>query len=328
MKINETLKFSWGHIIAFVAIIFISYVSFMGITYLTDGDFMRAGIGVVLIDFFLLVFFIGAQLYKGTDEKFKRSIVFERILFFAAPLVFCAIMIPYAHFWTVFERRAKIEETFSSSLNETKGMFDSYLEYSDKRIRAYDLKLAKDNAQQISRENKVNALKLQLEADNYINLKDASCQWIDRATKATVWNVFMIGNIKKIKQALEDWNQSLTSMSSKAMADEPEGVVPFTSEDPSVLKASSTLATLNKHYSVLQKRPTGLALLSSAFLILMLYCPYLIQSRNTKSKKRLIGSEGSNKSSKKDIKRSKNESSVIVHDTRVVMDNDGDVLSF
>ena len=28
MAINETLKFSWGHIIAFVALIFISYFSF------------------------------------------------------------------------------------------------------------------------------------------------------------------------------------------------------------------------------------------------------------------------------------------------------------
>lgn len=290
MKINETLKFSWGHIIAFIALIFISYVSFMGITYLTDGDFMRAGIGVVLIDFFLVTFFIGAQLYKGTDEKFKRSIIFERILFFAAPFAFCILMIPYAHFWTVFERRAKIEDTFSSSLSETKGMFDSYLDYADNRIREYDLKLARDRVQQISRDNKVNALKLQLEADNFINLKDASCQWVDRAAKATVWNVFMLGNIHKIKLALEDWNRSLTIMSRKTMSDEAEDVAPFTSEDPSVVKANNTLSTLNEHYSVMQK-PTGISILTSFFLMLMLYCPYIIQSRNTKSTYRVIGSE-------------------------------------
>jgi len=58
MAINETLKFSWGHIIAFLAMIFISYVSFMGLTYWTDGDFFIAGIGVAIIDILLLVFFL------------------------------------------------------------------------------------------------------------------------------------------------------------------------------------------------------------------------------------------------------------------------------
>ena len=327
MKINETLKFSWGHIIAFVAIIFISYVSFMGITYLSDGDFMRAGIGVVLIDFFLVAFFIGAQLFKGTDEKFKRSIILERLLFFAAPFAFCVLMMPYAHFWTVFERRTKIEDTFSSSLSETKEMFDSYLDYADNRVREYDLKLAKDKVQQISRDNKVNALKLQLESDNFTNLKEASCQWVDRAKKATVWNVFMLGNIHKIKMALEDWNQSLTIMSSKTMSDEAEDVAPFTSEDPSVLKANSTLATLNGQYSVIQK-PTGLAILTSLFLLLMLFCPYLIQSRNTKSKKRLIGTEGSSKNARITSKKNKTETTGIVNDSVVVSDEDDDILSF
>ena len=62
MAINETLKFSWGHIIAFVVLIFISYVSFMGITYLTDGDFLFAGLGVVIINLVLIIFFIIPQI--------------------------------------------------------------------------------------------------------------------------------------------------------------------------------------------------------------------------------------------------------------------------
>ena len=57
MAINETLKFSWGHIIAFVALIFISYVTFMGIAYLADGNFVYAGVGVVAIDVLMLLFF-------------------------------------------------------------------------------------------------------------------------------------------------------------------------------------------------------------------------------------------------------------------------------
>ena len=40
---NETLKFSWGHIIAFLAIIFISYVCYMGNFYQKSADFKAAG---------------------------------------------------------------------------------------------------------------------------------------------------------------------------------------------------------------------------------------------------------------------------------------------
>lgn len=308
MAINETLKFSWGHIIAFVAIILISYVSFMGISYLTDGDFLMAGLGVVGIDVLLIVFFIGAQLMKGTDEKFKRKIIFERILLFAAPVVFCAVMIPYAHFWTVFERRNEIQNTFSSSLNETKGMFDAYKSYADTRIKNYDAKLAKDKVTQPSRQNRVNALKLQLVSDNFNNLKTASCQWIDRASKATVWNVFMLGNIHKIKEALEDWNKSLTAMSQKRMSDEAQDATPFTDEDPSVVQANNDLSSLNRHYSNMQA-PNWLAIVTGVLLLLMLLFPYVIQSRNTKSTYRLIGTEdASNKqTAKKAQKRIKKE---------------------
>lgn len=328
MAINETLKFSWGHIIAFVALIFISYVTFMGITYLTDGKFLWAGLGVVGIDILIVIFFIGAQLMKGTDEKFKRKIVFERILMFAAPLVFCAVMIPYAHFWTVFERRNDIEDTFSSSLKETKGMFDSYKTYADNRIKEYDAKLAKDMVGRISRENRVKALKLQLVSDNYANLKNASYEWIDRASNATVWNVFMLGNIHKIKGALEEWNRSLTAMSQKKMSDESQGVIEFTSEDLSVVQAKKDLSSLNNYYSS-KKAPSLIAIVTGAILMLMLFLPYIIQNRNTKSKKRLFGSEDThfsltkrNKSYKVSNKDEKTQ------EIKTVSDDDDDILSF
>lgn len=293
MEINEKLKFSWGHIIAFIAIVLISYVSFMGISYLTDGDFLLAGIGVFFIDVIIVVFFIGAQLMKSTDEKFKRRIVFERALVFAAPFVFCVVMIPYAHFWTVFDRRDDIESTFSSALERTKGMFDSYKSYAEVRIANYDKKLAKAQSRKISRDNKVNALRIQLVSDNFENLKKVSSEWIDRASESTVWNVFMLGNIHKIKDALESWNEQLTVMSQKIMSDEAQDVSPFTSEDPNVVQANQDLSNLNGLYSTMSA-PNGLAILTGFILLLMLSLPYAIQHRNTKSTYRLLGTEKTN----------------------------------
>lgn len=304
MAINETLKFSWGHIIAFVALIIISYLSFMGITYLTNGNFLYAGIGVLIIDVLIILFFIIPQILKGTDEKFRRKIVFERILFFSAPIVFLIAMWPYAHFWNVFENKDKIETTFSESIKTTKGMFDSYEEYANSRIKAYDLKLAHSKINALTRKNKVDALKLQLIDKNYTSLKKSAFEWIDNASGATVWNAFMIGNIQKIENALDKWNSILVEFSSKKMIDEDSETLAFSSTDESVRSAKGNLSSLRNIYT-LKNRPNIMSILIGILLYILLLFPYIIQSRNTKSTYRLIGSERSLYTAKKDKNISK-----------------------
>ncbi len=320
MAINETLKFSWGHIIAFVALIFISYVSFMGITYLTDGDFLYAGVGVLIINLLLIAFFILPQILKGTDEKFSRKIIFERILFFCAPIVFVGVMMPYAHFWNVFEKRSQIETTFSESIKTTKGMFESYETYANARIKDYDMKLAREKAQPVTRGNKVEALTLQLIDKNYTSLKNSAFEWIDNASGATVWNVFMIGNIKKIENALDQWNSSLSEFSNKKMSDENSEVVAFSSTDKSVNLAKENLSGLRSVYTE-KSGPTIIALSIGILLYILLLFPYIIQSRNTKSTYRLIGSEDGSytpkkhrKVPKKNVERREDEISIKIDD--------------
>lgn len=329
MAINETLKFSWGHIIAFIAIIFISYVTFMGIAYLRDGNFLEAGIGVLVIDLLLILFFIVPQILKGTDEKFSRKIIFERILFFGAPIAFCLLMQPFAHFWTVFSNRADIETSFSKSIEGAKGMFVSYEDYANKRIEEYDGKLRKAKTEAIHRNIEVEALRLQLLADNYTNLKQSAIEWINKASGATVWNVFMIGNIKTIERALDDWNESLTSFSTNRIQDEVESVIPFSSADESVVGAKQQLGGLKKKYAETSS-PTALALGIGLFMYLLLLFPYVVQSRNTKSLYRLIGSssfEGKRKSktttkSRATEKKVKRDFDIDVEDTPTSGSND------
>lgn len=332
MAINKTLKFSWGHIIAFVTLIIISYFSFMGITYLTNGNFLYAGIGVCIINIILITFFIIPQILKGTDEKFSRKIVFERILVFSAPIFFVIAMVPYSHFWTVFNKRDRVETTFSKSIKKTKGMFASYERYANNRIKEYNKDLALNQAKTIKRTNRVEALELQIIASNYDDLKTSAFEWIDKAAGATVWNVFMIGNIEIIEDALNSWNTSLNTFSSKIMTDEPEGVEPFSSNDPSVTSAKNSLKSLRSIYTRME-RPTIISIASSILLYLLLLFPYIIQSRNTKSLHRLIGSENrSNGQRRKNYKSNKNNDNPN-DDTTFSMDNghssnEGDYDSF
>ena len=327
MAINETLKFSWGHIIAFVAMIFISYVSFMGITYLTDGDFIVAGIGVSVINLLLIVFFIVPQILKGADEKFGKKIVRERLLIFIAPIFFVVAMIPFAHFWTVYDSRETVESTFKKAITTTKGMFDSYEEYANNRIIAYDTVLVAAEAPLVSRNNKVEALRLQIVADNYEALKKIANQWIDDTSEATVWNVFMIGNIKKVEAAVDGWHQTLTTFSSKKMSDEAEEVAPFSLSNPSVTAAKASLAELRSIYKTMAT-PTPLAIGVGLFLCLLLLLPYIIQRRNVKSLYRLIGSKRKSSQKCKNNDGSAGGDDTFVMASNETSDNSSDFGSF
>lgn len=287
MAINETLKFSWGHIIAFVALILISYVSFMGISYLEDGNFLYAGIGTVIIDLVFVLFFIVPQLLKGTERKFNKRIWLERILIILSPVVFYFMLASYFHFWNVFKNRQQIETTFSESVKTTKGMFDSYELYANERIKEYTKKLARAKTDAISKNNKIEALKLQLIDENYKSLKETANEWIDRASGATVWNVFMIGNIDKIEDAVDGWNNTLNEFSSKIMSDETTGTEAFSDSDPSVVAAKESLNDLRNLYTE-KGEPTAIAILLAVILYLMLVLPYVIQRRHMKSTLKLI----------------------------------------
>ena len=291
MAINETLKFSWGHIIAFVALILISYVSFMGISYLEDGNFLYAGIGTVIIDLVFVLFFIVPQLLKGTERKFNKRIWLERILIILSPVVFYFMLASYFHFWNVFKNRQQIETTFSESVKTTKGMFDSYELYANERIKEYTKKLARAKTDAISKNNKIEALKLQLIDENYKSLKETANEWIDRASGATVWNVFMIGNIDKIEDAVDGWNNTLNEFSSKIMSDETTGTEAFSDSDPSVVAAKESLNDLRNLYTE-KGESTAIAISLAVILYLMLVLPYVIQGRHTKNTLRLFISEG------------------------------------
>lgn len=287
MAINETLKFSWGHIIAFVALILISYVSFMGISYLEDGNFLYAGIGTVIIDLVFVLFFIVPQLLKGTERKFNKRIWLERILIILSPVVFYFMLASYFHFWNVFKNRQQIETTFSESVKTTKGMFDSYELYANERIKEYTKKLARAKTDVISKNNKIEALRLQLIDENYKSLKETANEWIDRASGATVWNVFMIGNIYKIEDAVDGWNNTLNEFSSKIMSDETTGTEAFSDSDPSVVAAKESLNDLRNLYTE-KGEPTAIAISLAVILYLMLVLPYVIQRRHMKSTLKLI----------------------------------------
>lgn len=283
---NETLKFSWGHIIAFIALIFISYVAYMGDFYMNGGDFKSAALEVLLINIALLITFIGAQIYKGADKKFNRSIIIERVLICLTPFAFIMAMVPYNHFWNVFDQREQIETQFNAAINASKQMFVDYDAYANDRIATYQQTLETKKNDGLQRETYVHTLQLQLLSQNTDSLKNQAMKWIDNANQdASVWNAFLVGNIQNISDAITRWNQTLISYSEPILSNETvrgNEVKAFDADNTSIKIAISDLKSLTNIY---EKRGgiNLISIITAIVLFLMLLFPYFLQKRNTRA---------------------------------------------
>lgn len=307
---NKKLKFSWGHIIAFVALIFIAYTTFVGMTYLEKGNFAIAGVWTTLIVLLLLVLFMAVQQLKGCDEKFAKKIVIERILFFASPVLFLALMIPYAHTWKVQRNNDKIVKQFNEAINSSRQMFTDYENYSNNRIANYGQSvedvITYDSLhgrflnsgftvglEQTQKENRMEALRLQLLPSDYDSLKVVANNWIDEANHgANVWNVFLLGNIKEISSAIENWHGHLAAFSTKHTLKSEEvlegSIAPFDGNRESIQKALDGLTGLSEIYTE-RGWPSLWGWITGALCYIMLLFPWYIQKRNTNNIYRLIG---------------------------------------
>lgn len=310
---NEQLKFSWGHIIAFLALIFISYISFVGVTYLTDGNFTTAGIAMAVIDVVLFVFFIGAQMMKATEKKFAKRIWVERVFIFGSPVVFLIAMFPYFHFWTVNSQDEEIVNNFTNAIEASKQMFNDYADYSNSRIENYDKMLnrvvsnerlhpdqyaqcgfTKGNGA-IEKENMVKTLRLQLLSENYDSLRNVAYEWIESSSKgASTINVFLLGNTKEIKTAIHEWNNILVGFASNKLSNEEfhgyNTVSSFADRSSSLSSVDAGLNGLTEKFTTTHF-PTLIALLTALLLYASLLFPYLLQDRHTKNQHRLMGME-------------------------------------
>lgn len=313
---HDKLKFSWGHIIAFIALIVASYISFVGYTYLTDGNFTTALIAMAITDLVFIIFFVGAQQMKASGEHIQRKIFWERVLFFGAPAVFIAAMIGMSHFWTVHSQEEEVVKNFTSSINNSKQLFADYEDYAHNRIAVYGESLDHIIAnresdpktytqagftrdmEKVQRDNMVEVLTWQLFSPNFDKLMEEATQWIDDANQgASTWNVFLIGNTREIKESLAQWEAQLKEFAAPRMSNEEVlgPVDDFNSEG--ARKAIAGIESMSTTFTT-QHFPTWQAFIFAIFLYLMLIFPYLIQERHPKSWYRLIGNEHSRRNKK------------------------------
>ena len=286
IRFNEKLKFSWGHIIAAIALIFIAYCSFVGAVYLLKGRFAVAGVITAVVTLLIgLLFFIPQQL-KATERRFGKRIKWERAFVFASPILFILLMVPFAHAWTVHHRQQRILDSFGHVIHSATNMFQEYETYSQIRILDYRHTLEHGNSNKpadITTANKTKVLSLVLLSSNYDNLKLTAEDWMSKAVnrKINTWNIFLLGNITEIQEAIHDWHGDLQNFSETVLSDEKEVKV-FDSTDQCIDAIDENINMLTSLYTDI-KGFSPMTLLWLLLCYMLLLFPYLLQSRHSKT---------------------------------------------
>ena len=311
---NKKLVFSWGHIIALLAIIAFSYLAFTGFCYYTGGRFLLSGLLVAAIDLLLILVFIGAQQLKIWDGPFQKYIIVERwMLFVLAPLAVAAAMIPINHWLGLRSNEAELASQFTEAIDAAKVMFSDYESYATDRINQLGDRLyqeqkkasanrSKDDIggesadlqaeRKLNRENTMRALRLQLIGQNYEDLHKAAMQWMEETADApSTLNVFLLGNINEINSAITRWNQQLSEFSARRLSSEPKQTADYSTDSPYITQSATLLKGLRDLCRERQPLNTTSLWIALGLFVLMMV-PWWAQNRNTKSTYRLFFREG------------------------------------
>lgn len=302
---HEKLKFSFGHIIAFLALLAVGYVIFMSVTYYTKGSYLLAGAVALGIMALMLLLLFRLQLLKGVNSNFEKKIVHERITLVLFTLVCIASFVVFSHFWTVESKKDEVAGKFNQAMVVSQQLFDDYDIYATNRIESYSQLLAdsqtpaannnaknsnkaknstvtaSQKADSLTRSLLVKGLELQLRPQQYKDLQFKAEKWIDKAqSNFSIWNVFLLSNIDNIGASMNNWNEMMGELSTHKMNAEHDTVFLFNRSE--VIAQSVQELELIKEICAQTSFPTKKAWLAG-LVFLLLYLPRIIQARSSRS---------------------------------------------
>ena len=188
-------------------------------------------------------------------------------------------------------------------------MFDEYDSLVDKRVAKYKKRLASvknkqsknytkygfnkhteglpDKGLTVMRENMVGTLQTLLAPPTLDSLRQDARQWVETARKgSSVWNVFLLGNSNLTTMAIKSWEKTMDKSMSLRLGNEGDGNSAFKSKHADL--AVERLGQLSSECARFGMPPLYAIPLLLIALLLMFF-PYVLQTRHSKSWERLRG---------------------------------------
>lgn len=296
---NQTFKFSFAHIISFVAMLLIGYGVFMGLCYWWGGEFYKA-LGAALGAMAVIlggIYFM--QMLKASERDFEKNLRRERAVVVLFVGLCLACFLPYNHFWLVNSQGDVLEGKFTSAMQGGKAMFTHYHSYAQERQEAYRQHLdtavldPDSEAYQVARSlggNKVvmpllhSAAELRLLPSNYGHLRGGAEKWIDESQAGfSAFNVHLLGNLSEIKEAFMGWHAALSSYADYRLLGESESMQVF-DRDSKQLETPITQLESIRQLCTEASGISFIGILTGLVLFGLLSLPYHLQGRHTKAR--------------------------------------------
>ena len=304
-----------GHVVALTAVIVLGYVSFLGLVYLMKGQIVKAAVIASTYSAVLFMLCVLVQKLKATSSHFSPSIMIERIVVVVLLLACMGSALPFTHFFTVNSREKEVSSAFKNAIAEVPLMFDEYDSLATQRISRYEsaLRAARKGTKNRKKydldrhvegrtsggdviviDNMVSTLRRQLLPPAHEQLRREAEEWVASASGATTWNAFLQGNAREIAKAIESWQQVMSESMATTLHNENGRSAADTLAFVSV-HGQKAVADLGQLARLCARRgaPTFPSLLLLLACWALLFFPYWLQNRHSKSWERFWGKKSS-----------------------------------
>lgn len=272
MQDVKKLKLFGTNYLGYFVILVLCVLSFMGLTYMLDGNLIYAVSGALLTGVLLSVYFVlpSTVLFNGAKSSVKKAL--RRVLIYTSPVIFCVLMVPVTQWLHLYEDKTEIQAALKESVQSAKDMFVKYEDYVNKRITSYKKDLAYADLSSSEYNKRLSEIEKKLKP----GFKSAAVKWMDNASKASFYNILIYGNPGKFEDHINDWNSRLNALS-KTEFEYEESASEFSKPHA---KAVEAIKSLNKiramYFNVKMPGVTAIAVCLVFYIILML--PYILRS--------------------------------------------------
>lgn len=289
----EKAKFSFAWVIAIIALIAYSYISFMGLVYCQYFPAIYCAILVALFD--IIIIFLISLMSKARHSRWRRLGIIGQVLIGLIVLVMLlASSVAFSHFSRIISQKDEIRSTYSSAIEDAQNLGGKYDQYVEDRCQKYtaslqglkagsleynalfknsiSLQLSKDAVIEKCEQNLRKLLKGSNNTDDLLQKREL---WLENES-ASIWNLNLPANIRDITSSVNRWLENYRELSSLSYTGE-ENTTTF--EDASFNINIKKLDSICKNITLPSIWAILLALISYGLILL----PWIVTSRNIAS---------------------------------------------
>lgn len=289
----EKSNFNYAWVIAIIALLAYSYISFLGLIYWSQFPGTLCALIVLVID--LLIVACVRMMCKAKNSRWLRLGTLGQSVFglFVLSLLLGSSLL-FSHFAHIVSSKEEIMNSYRMTTDDAKNMSQKYDSYVAERCASYrkSLSVLKINSPEyneifknslalgLSKNDIINrcALNLELLLKGNVNDSDIEAKretWLSD-TNSSIWNLSMPKNINDLTDSVNKWIDNYTELSSRTYTGE-KNVHAF--KDDSFNKNVGNLQDLCTTLTA----PKWWAILLALFCFVLIILPWISTPKNMAS---------------------------------------------